>query len=49
MNTHLIKTRKLNSTNPKYLPKDSNKETLPKRKDLISQTKNGVKVYAVFY
>tara|TARA_R100000742_G_C4269996_1_gene88603 strand:- start:541 stop:675 length:135 start_codon:yes stop_codon:yes gene_type:complete len=44
-----MKKRKLNSTNPKYLPKDSNKETLPKRKDLISQTKNGVKVYAVFY
>jgi len=49
MNTNLMKKRKLNSTNPKYLPKDSNKETLPKRKDLINQTKNGVKIYAVFH
>ena len=45
----MTKKRKLNSKNPKYWTKDQINEQPIKRKELSHITKNGCKVYKVWY
>ena len=44
-----MKKIKLNSTNPKYWSKDKKNGPKIKKKNLECTTKNGVKVYSVWY
>ena len=44
-----MKKRKLNSKNPKYWSKEKQEGPKIKKKNLECTTKNGVKVYSVWY